>query len=104
MEADNLKRRSVAKGAPILILGILIMAAAAVYVFLNPDILDSISHIVMIIATVIASVALIVVAVMIILAVPFYVFKGEKYQDGRSYDLKDVKPVRETSDRKDKEE
>jgi len=52
---------------------------------------------------VIAAIVVIALAVMMILAVPFYFLKGEQYQEGGSYDLDDVKSVKESSS-KDKKE
>ena len=54
-------------------------------------------------AIVIAAIVVIALAVMMILAVPFYFLKGEQYQEGGSYDLDDVKSVKESSS-KDKKE
>jgi len=99
-----MKRRSVAKGIPFLLLGIAAIAAVAVYIILSPEILKDIVWLLILAIVAIAAVVLVIFAAMFILAIPFYIFKGEQYQDGVSYDLKDVKPVRETQDIKDRKE
>jgi hypothetical protein len=104
MEANNLKRRSVAKGVPFLIAGVAVIVAVLVYIYLNPEILKDLVWLALIIAGAIVAVVLIIFAVTVILAIPFYLFKGEQYQDGTSYDLKDVDDVRSTSDREEKKE
>jgi uncharacterized membrane protein YccC len=104
MEAYNMKRRPVVKGVPFLLLGIAVIIAVAIYIFLNPEILKDLLWLAFIIIAAIVAVVLVVFAVMMILAIPFYVFKGEQYQDGTSYDLKDVNDVRGTSDREEKKE
>ena len=103
MEADNLKRRSVTKGLPVLLLGVIAILAIIVYIALNPSILEDILLVVILIVIVIAAIVVIAFAVMMILAIPFYFLKGEQYQEGGSYDLDDVKSVKESSS-KDKKE
>jgi len=105
MEATNLKRRSTAKGIPFLLLGVAFIIAAIVFVIMNPGILENLLYLAIIIAIVIVAIVVIGLAVIIILAIPFYLFKGEQYQDGVSYDIKDVNAVRESSSEdKDKKE
>ena len=58
--------------------------------------------ILIIIGIAIAAIAAIIFVCMVVLAVPMYVAKGEEYQTGISYDLDDVKPVKETSSDEDK--
>ena len=97
MEASNLKRRSVTKGLPFLLLGILAIIAIAVYIILNPEILKDLLYLAIIVIIALFAIVVILFAVMMILAIPFYFLKGEQYQDGTSYDLKDVKSVKESS-------
>jgi membrane protein YdbS with pleckstrin-like domain len=105
MEATNLKRRSTAKGVPFLLLGVAFIIAAIVFVIMNPGILENLLYLAIIIAIVIVAIVVIGLAVIMILAIPFYLFKGEQYQDGVSYDIKDVNAVRESSSEdKDKKE
>jgi len=105
MEATNTKRKSTAKGIPFLLLGIAFIIAVAVLLVMNPEIWKNLLYLAIVIAIVIAALVIIVLAVMIILAIPFYLFKGEQYQDGVSYDIKDVNAVRESSSEdKDKKE
>lgn len=91
------KRNSVWKGSLILLAGVVIIIAVAAYLILNPDILKDLLYVALIVLAAIVAVVLIVFAVMLILAVPMYAYKGEKYQDGISYDLDDVESVKETS-------
>jgi membrane protein YdbS with pleckstrin-like domain len=97
MNAANLKRRSTAKGIPFLLLGVAVIIAVAVFIILNPDILKNILYIVLLLVAVAVAVIIVILAVIMILAIPFYLFKGEQYQEGGSYDIKDVKSVKESS-------
>ena len=99
----ELRRRSVAKGVPILIAGIAVLAAVAIYVILNPEILGSMLHIAVIVGVIIIAAVLVIIAVTAILAVPIYIYKGEVYQEG-SYELKDIKPAGERGIEDRKEE
>lgn len=102
MEASNMKRNSTTKGAIVLLIGVIIAIVAAAYVVMNPEILEDILYIALIVLAVIVAIALIVFAVMMIMAVPMYAYKGESYQDS-SYDLDDVESVKESSSEADNE-
>jgi len=93
MEASNLQRRSVLKGLPFLLLGILLIVGVVVWLILNPEILKNLILLLILFILAVIAIVVIVIAVLVILAVPFYFLKGEQYQDGTSYDLDDVKPV-----------
>lgn len=92
------------KGVPLLFIGVAAIVAVIVYISLNPEILRDLAWIAMIVIVAIVAIAVILFAVMTILAIPFYFRKGEQYQEGVSYNLKDVKPVKDTSDREKEEE
>jgi len=106
MNAANLKRRSTAKGIPFLLLGVAAIIAIVAYIILNPDILKDLLYLVLIIVLAVVAIVIVILALIMILAIPFYLFKGEQYQEGgTSYEIKDVKAVRESSseDKEDKE-
>lgn len=77
---------------------VMIVIAIAVYVVMNPSILESLINILILVVVAILVVALIIFLAMSVLAVPYYVLKGEKFQTDASYDLKDVKPVKEKTE------
>jgi len=100
--AGNVKRNSTLGSALILLLLVAVIVAAIVWLALNPDILDDLLHIAIVAAVIIVAAVAIVYLVMIILAVPYYAAKGERYQTDASYDLDDVKSVKEAdSEKKD---
>ncbi|MBR4226168.1 MAG: hypothetical protein IKR86_05260 [Candidatus Methanomethylophilaceae archaeon] len=99
-EAAGLKRKSTAKSG----LGILLIVAAAViaiglavYALTIPGVFESLVSILLIVAGAIVVIALVVYAIMIIVAVPMYIAKGEQVQEGVEYGLDDVKPVENSS-------
>lgn len=92
---EGMKRNSVAKGAVLLAIGVIVIVAAIAYVLMTPDVWDKIINIAIVIIVAIVAVVLIIIAVMAILAVPMYAYKGEQYQSDKSYDLDDVEPVKE---------
>ena len=105
MNEADLKRRSTAKGIPFLLLGIAAIVAIIVLIILNPEIVRDLLFLVFIVVAAAVAIGIVILAVMMILAVPFYLVKGEQYQEGGSYDLKDVKSVKESSsDDEDKKE
>jgi len=88
-------------------LGIVLLAvlvvAIAVFLALNPKIVENILYVAIIILVVIVVVAVIIFLAAAILALPYYAVKGEEYQMDATYDLDDVKPVKE-KDSRDKDE
>ena len=100
--AGNVRRNSTLGSALIILLLVAVIAAAIIWLALNPEILDDLLYIAIIAAVVIIAAIAIVYLVMIILAIPYYAAKGEGYQTDASYDLDDVKPVKEAdSEKKD---
>jgi hypothetical protein len=97
----NIKKRSVAKGIPALIPGVVIIIGILHYIYLNPWVFGDLAVLAFIGVLIIVAAAAMVFAVTAILAIPLYVFKGEQYQEGRSYKLEDVKEVTGTSERKE---
>ena len=90
------------KSALMMVLIVAVIAAAIAALFLIPGVLESLVWILIIIGIAIAAIAAIIFVCMVVLAVPMYVAKGEEYQTDISYDLDDVKPVKETSSEEDK--
>ena len=90
------------KSALMMVLIVAVIAAAIAALFLIPGVLESLMWILIIIGIAIAAIAAIIFVCMVVLAVPMYVAKGEEYQTDISYDLDDVKPVKETSSEEDK--
>jgi membrane protein implicated in regulation of membrane protease activity len=81
-----------------MLLVILGLVALAVFLILNPDILLSIGYVLIVLALVIVAVAVIAILAMSLLAIPFYISRGESRQTDMSYDLSDIKPVKEKLD------
>ena len=106
-EASNLKRESTTKSG----LGILLLVIAVVgiigliaWALTNPDILAATINVIIIIVVAIVILILIVTGIMLIMAVPIYIKKGEQYQEGVDYSIDDVKPVKESSSEDKKNE
>ena len=106
-EASNLKRESTPKSG----LGILLLVIAVVgiigliaWALTNPDILAATINVIIIIVVAIVILILIVTGIMLIMAVPIYIKKGEQYQEGVDYSIDDVKPVKESSSEDKKNE
>ena len=97
----NIKRRSVSKGVPFLLLGIAIIIGIAYYIYLNPGILGDLVMLAVLGVLVVVAAVAVIFAVTVILAIPFYIYKGEQYQDSRSYKLEDIKEVTGTSKKED---
>ena len=70
----------------------------------NPDILAATINVIIIIVVAIVILILIVTGIMLIMAVPIYIKKGEQYQEGVDYSIDDVKPVKESSSEDKKNE
>ncbi len=92
-------------------LGILLLVVAAVaiiglivWALTNPDILKTTVNVIIVIGIAILVIVLIISGLMLILAVPYYMKKGEQYQDGVDYSIDDVKPVKESSSEDKKNE
>lgn len=104
-DAGNVRRNSTTKSAlalVLLVVAIIAVAAVIIYALTNPDILEQVVNILIIVAVVIVAVIVIAYVIIAILAVPYYAVKGESYQTDASYDLDDVKSVKEKdSEKKD---
>ena len=85
------------KSALMMVLIVVIIAAAIAALFLIPGALESVLIVLAVIAIAIVAIAAVIFICMVVLAVPMYVAKGEEYQTNISYDLDDVKSVKETS-------
>ena len=106
-DATNMKTASTTKSG----LGILLLVVAAVaiiglivWALTNPDILKTTVNVIIVIGIAILVIVLIISGLMLILAVPYYMKKGEQYQDGVDYSIDDVKPVKESSSEDKKNE
>ena len=106
-DATNMKTASTTKSG----LGILLLVVAAVaiiglivWALTNPDILQTTVNVIIVIGIAILVIVLIISGLMLILAVPYYMKKGEQYQDGVDYSIDDVKSVKESSSEDKKNE
>ncbi len=94
MDPYSVKKESTGKsGLVLLLITAVIVAVVGITAWIiasNPDILKNVLYVVLII---IAAVVVVIAAIWIItavLAVPYYIAKGETYQDDASYNLDDV--------------
>ncbi len=105
MEADNIERKKTwPTAAKLVLLSLVIIAiiALVIYAVTRPGVSVEIWKPILII---IAAAILIFIAVKIliaVLAIPVYIYKGEKTQTGGDYGLDDMKSVKETDSEKDK--
>lgn len=76
-------------------IGVIALIALIVYALMTPGVLESVLNIALIVVIAIVAVIIIIYAVMAILAIPMYAYKGESYQKDVSYDLDDVKSIKE---------
>jgi len=106
--AGRTERRGTGKSALLMTLLVVVLTVAliaiAVAFIMYPDLFESL---VLTLAIVVAGIAIamaIVYLIIAILAIPYYIVKGEEYQVDASYDLNDVKPVKEVdSEKRDKD-
>ncbi len=94
------KKDTKISGLALLLIGIGVLAAVLIIVALFiavPELMQSVIWAILIIVGVIALIFLVIWILMVVLAIPFYMAKGETYQTDIDYDIKDVKPVKETS-------
>ncbi|MDR3074473.1 MAG: hypothetical protein LBU30_00340 [Candidatus Methanoplasma sp.] len=100
--AGKTGRNSTLGSALAILLLVAVIVVTAVYVALNPGILESLAHLALVVIVILIIAAVIIYLAVAILAVPYYAAKGEEYQTDASYDLDDVEPVREKdSEKKD---
>jgi hypothetical protein len=106
-EAKNVRKAGTGKaglGMVLIAIAIIVFIGIVIWLLTNPDVLATMINVVIIIVLAIVAIALIIAGVMFVIAIPMYVHKGEQYQEGVDYDLKDVKPVRESSSEDKKNE
>jgi len=106
-DASNIKKSGTGKsglGLILLAVGVIALIAVIIWVLTNPAVLAATITLVITIVVAIAIIILIIYAIMMIIAIPTYVAKGEQYQEGVDYDLKDVKPVKESSSEEKEDE
>jgi flagellar basal body-associated protein FliL len=97
----NTKKKSTLGPALLLLLLVVAAAVLVIYVALHPEILENVIFIGLIVVVAIVAIAAMIALLAAILAVPYYAAKGESYQTGASYDLDDVKPVKEKDSREE---
>jgi hypothetical protein len=105
-EAANLKKQGTGKSALGLVLiaiGVVACIGLVIWVLTNPQALAATLTFIVIVILAIVVIALIIAGVMFIIAIPTYAMKGEQYQEGVDYSLKDVKPVKESSSEEEPE-
>lgn len=101
--AGKTGKNSTLGSALLLVLLAAAIAAIAAFLILNPDVLGNLILIAAVIAAVFVIAAVMIYIAMAILALPYYAAKGESYQTEASYDLDDVKAVREKDSEKDED-
>lgn len=87
-------------GSGLFLLSLIIVVIAVIgivaWVFVTyPDVLENVVYAILIIIGAILVIAVAIWILAAVLAIPFYIKKGESYQDDVSYDLDDVSPVKE---------
>ena len=100
MAGDNMKKAKTGKSAVGFVgiaIGIIILIVAAVYALTQPGVLETVASAAVVIILAIVGILIIVGAVVALMAIPMYAYKGEQYQENVDYNLDDVKPVRESS-------
>lgn len=107
-EAANLKTAPGGKRTALylfllILIAVIIVGAIIGLIASNIDLAANILLIVLIVIVGIVLVGAAVYLIILLVAAPYYVMKGEQYQDNISYDLKDVKPVKESSSEDKKE-
>lgn len=105
-EAKNLKREGTGKsglGLLLIAIGVIALIALIAWALTQDGVLETVLSIIIIVVVAIIVIALIIAGVMMVIAVPIYMKKGEQYQTNVDYSLDDVKSVKETSS-EDKDE
>lgn len=93
MDPSRTERQSTVKSGIALLALLALIIAAAVFVALNPDVLESIAVVVVLIVLAIAAIAVVIAIFAGLIAIPMYMKKGVEVQTDYSYDLDDVKEV-----------
>jgi len=97
---SKIEKKSTLGSALLILLLAFAIVGIAVFLILNPGILGNLIAIAIIAIIVIVVIVVIIYIAMALLALPYYVHKGETYQTGATYDLDDVKPVKEKDSEK----
>ena len=92
------------RSALMLLLIVAVIVAAVIALFTVPGALESTVTVIAVILIALVAIAAIIVIFAVVLAVPMYAHKGEKYQTDVSYDLDDVRSVKETDSEEKKAE
>lgn len=96
------RKSTIGSALAILVLVVLIIGIVA-YLFVNPDVVGNILALALAILVIVVIAIIVFALVMALLAVPYYAAKGEEFQTDASYDLDDVKSVKEAdSEHKEK--
>ena len=106
-EAKNMKKVGTGKsalGMALIAIGVIALIALIVWALSDPDILKATINVIVVIIVAIVVIALIIVGAMFVLAIPFYVKKGEQFQENVDYSIDDVKSVKESSSEEKKNE
>ena len=107
-EAKNVKKAGTklsAAGLLLIAVGtIAVIAAVALLLFYNPDVLQNLLWILLIVIAAIVVIAIVVWIAMALLAIPMYAMRGEQYQENVDYSLDDVESVKEKDSAKEAEE
>ncbi|MGN0099124.1 MAG: hypothetical protein ACI38Y_07350 [Candidatus Methanomethylophilaceae archaeon] len=107
MAGDNIKKAKTGKSALGFVgiaIGVVLLIVAAAYALMQPGVLETVASAAVVIILAIVGILFIVGAVVALMAIPMYAYKGEQYQENVDYNLDDVKPVRESSSEDKKNE
>ena len=96
-DAGKMGRNSTTGSALMILLLVIAAAAIGIFLFMNPEILADLFLVAIVIVVAIVVLVAIIYFVMALVSVPYYAVKGEEYQTGATYDLDDVQPVKETN-------
>ncbi len=99
-EAAGVRKKSTAKsglGILLIVVATVIAIGLAIYALTIPGVLESLASIALLIVGAIVVIAIVAYAIMLIIAVPMYIAKGEQVQEGVDYSLDDMKPVENSS-------
>ena len=93
MDPSQVERKSTVLSGIILLVLFVLIIVASVALFMNPDLLENIAYVIMMVVLVIAAIAVIILVFAGVLAIPMYMKKGTEVQTNMSYSLDDVKEV-----------
>ncbi len=103
-DAGKTVRKSTTGSALVLCVLVIAMIAIVAYIAMNPDILKDILNVVIAAIIILVIIAVIIFLIVTVLAVPYYAIKGEETQTDATYDLSDVKSVKEKIDDDEKKD